>query len=128
MSQPPRSAADPRTRLLSQAASPATSTEHGTFRFEPSPSGSRPSSPSVRTSANPSNALRAVLPSTSWLKRAATTTELARESGVRHPRVMYASYYIPSIAWIGRYEWSYLVGDVVAGSTLFVPAHVDARD
>ncbi|KAK6507746.1 hypothetical protein TWF481_006168 [Arthrobotrys musiformis] len=47
-----------------------------------------------------------------------TTSELARQSGVRHPRLMYMSYYIPAIKWIPHYDLKYLAGDVIAGITM----------
>lgn len=52
------------------------------------------------------------------LKRKTTTARMAEEAGVTRPWLMYASYYIPSIGWIGNYQWSYLLGDVVAGGEL----------
>ncbi|KAF3908365.1 Prestin [Arthrobotrys entomopaga] len=53
-----------------------------------------------------------------------TTSELARESGVKHPRLNYLSYYIPAIKWIPHYDLKYLAGDITAGitmSSIYIP-------
>ncbi|KAF3904721.1 Prestin [Dactylellina cionopaga] len=47
-----------------------------------------------------------------------STSELARQSGVKHPRLMYMSYYIPALKWIPHYDLKYLAGDVTAGITM----------
>ncbi|KAK6346649.1 hypothetical protein TWF696_006769 [Orbilia brochopaga] len=51
-------------------------------------------------------------------RRKLSTAELARYSGVKHPHLMYLSYYIPALKWIPHYDFKYLAGDVVAGITL----------
>ncbi|KAK6537358.1 hypothetical protein TWF694_011550 [Orbilia ellipsospora] len=53
-----------------------------------------------------------------------STSELARSSGVKHPRLNYLSYYIPAIKWIPHYDLKYLAGDVIAGitmSSIYIP-------
>ncbi|KAI9669466.1 MAG: hypothetical protein M1817_004691 [Caeruleum heppii] len=47
-----------------------------------------------------------------------TTQQLARRHGVKHPRSMYLTYYIPFFQWIQQYRWSYLQGDVIAALTM----------
>ncbi|EPS36314.1 hypothetical protein H072_10196 [Dactylellina haptotyla CBS 200.50] len=47
-----------------------------------------------------------------------STSELARYSGVKHPRLMYMSYYIPAIKWVPHYDLKYLAGDITAGITM----------
>ena len=95
--------ADPRTRLLSELNDSA---DNGTFTS----GSSRPSSPGS-TRSGPT--LKPGL-----LNRAATTISRAEEAGVRHPWLMYMSYYVPSISWVAAYEWRFLPGDIAAGSML----------
>lgn len=99
---------DLRTSLLSTR----DTSDLGTFTV--------PSSP-VNESANESvlgESVRSGSSKKGWLHRAATTTALAEDAGVRRPWLMYISYYIPFIAWVGEYQWSFLLGDVVAGGKL----------
>lgn len=44
------------------------------------------------------------------------TKILGEEYGVKNPRLTYWMYYIPGLSWMSRYEKSYLLGDVIAGS------------
>ena len=44
-----------------------------------------------------------------------TTQTLAERHGVKNPTLVYWMYYIPGLSWMGRYERSYLLGDMVAG-------------
>lgn len=102
--------ANPRTRLLHDNVS-----DNGTF----SPIGSLPSSAgsSVRSGRlGGGGSSPAGNHKQNWRQRAATTTNLAEEAGVKYPWLMYMSYYIPCISWVGRYEWSFFVGDLAAGS------------
>ncbi|KAF8532838.1 sulfate transporter family-domain-containing protein [Trichophaea hybrida] len=119
---PPPHFANPRTRLLYDNVS-----DNGTF----SPfGGSLPSSAgsSVRSGrigggggsggGNGGSGSGGGTQKQNWRQRAATTTNLAEEAGVKYPWLMYMSYYIPCIAWVRRYEWSHLVGDIAAGITM----------
>lgn len=113
--RPHRHDADPLTRLLRDSEGSA---DHGTFTSQHFRD-SRPGSPRVvptTTGPEPTDSIRLGLsrPAT-FLKRATATAELAENAGVKRPWLMYMSYYIPCIGWIGRYKWSYLLGDVVAG-------------
>ncbi|KAL9087472.1 MAG: hypothetical protein Q9159_003609 [Coniocarpon cinnabarinum] len=47
-----------------------------------------------------------------------TTRILAQKHGVRHPRLMYLDYYLPSLRWIQQYKVAYLTGDLVAALTM----------
>jgi len=109
-SKPHHRAADPRARLLQELNDNAS--DNGTF----TPIGSRPASSddSVRSGGGGS------APKRSWLQRATTTTVLAEEAGVKRPWLMYLSYYIPCIAWVQKYQWSFFMGDVAAGSEFSV--------
>ena len=106
--------ADPRTRLLSDYVS-----DNGTFAPGSCQSSSRGSS--IRSGAGAGAGAgpgSGAASKRGWMKRAATTAELAEGAGVKHPWLMYLSYYIPCIAWVGHYEWSHLLGDFAAGSML----------
>lgn len=110
-----RPPAHPRTRLLHDDAY----SDNGTF----TPIASRPVSPggSDSHSDQPSSTGGSVLRRSKWLTRTAATTSVAEEAGVKRPWLMYVSYYVPVIAWVGRYEWSFLVGDVAAGGACPLP-------
>ncbi|KAI5809265.1 sulfate transporter family-domain-containing protein [Pyronema omphalodes] len=95
--KPPGRPADPRTRLLAEYTQDA---DNGTFS-------SRPTSPGGSVSSG-----------SNWFKRATTTATLAEGAGVKHPWLMYLSYYIPCIGWVGHYQWSFLIGDIAAGITI----------
>ena len=120
--------ADPRTRLLSEFHEHYVS-DNGTFA-----PGSCPSSrgSSIRSAAGAGAGVgpgSGAASKRGWMKRAATTAELAEGAGVKHPWLMYLSYYIPCIAWIGHYEWGHLMGDFAAGSMLpFSPPPPPAYD
>lgn len=101
--KPPGKPADPRTRLLSEYTQDA---DNGTFSSRPTSSGG-----SVSSGLN-------------WFKRATTTATLAEGAGVKHPWLMYLSYYIPCIGWVGHYQWSFLIGDVAAGSMFLLSSTV----
>ena len=105
-SKPHHRAIDQRTRLLQGLHDNAS--DNGTF----TPIDSRPASPgdSVRSGSG------GLPPKRTWLERATTTTVLAEEAGVKRPWLMYLSYYIPCIAWVQKYQWSFFMGDVAAGS------------
>ncbi|KAF1811662.1 sulfate transporter [Eremomyces bilateralis CBS 781.70] len=47
-----------------------------------------------------------------------TTKYLANKYGVKNRRIMYISYYIPFLNWIGQYKWIYLRGDLIAALTV----------
>lgn len=106
---------NPFTRLLRDSEG---STDHGTFTSQHFRD-SRPGSPRVvpvTTGLEPTDSIRIGLSARgTFLKRATATAELAENAGVKRPWLMYMSYYIPCIGWVGRYKWSYLLGDVVAG-------------
>jgi hypothetical protein len=107
---------NPRTRLLSELYSDNIS-DNGTFS---TPIGSpRPGSPVDCTSSirsGRSGRAVSIRNKPGWVRRATMTTNIAEEAGVKRPWLMYLSYYIPCIAWVGHYQWSFLVGDVAAGS------------
>lgn len=116
-SRPPRSANQPNplTRLL--AAHPdGNSSDHGTFTS--SDDETRPGTPVASVNSTPEVRMGGGI----LLKRKTTTARMAEEAGVTRPWLMYASYYIPSIGWMGTYQWSYLLGDVVAGSEFALAA------
>lgn len=110
-SRPSRGANEPNplTRLLA-ARLDGDSSDHGTFTS--SDDETRPGTPVASVSSGPEVRMGGGI----LLKRKTTTARMAQEAGVTRPWLMYASYYIPSIGWMGTYQWSYLVGDVVAGS------------
>ena len=106
--------ADPRTRLLSELHDRSAS-DHGTFTLGGAGSCQSSRSSSIRSAPGTGAGAGA---KRGWMKRAVTTTELAEGAGVKHPWLMYLSYYIPCIAWVGHYQWSLLLGDFAAGSML----------
>lgn len=109
-SRPSRGAHQPNplTRLLAERSDGNTS-DHGTFTS--SDDETRPGTPVASMHSGSEVRMGGGI----LLKRKTTTTRMAQEAGVTRPWLMYASYYIPSIGWMGTYQWSYLVGDVVAG-------------
>ena len=46
------------------------------------------------------------------------TQWLAKQHGIEMSWMMYLSYYVPLINWIGQYRWSYVRGDLVAALTM----------
>lgn len=107
-SRPSRDAHQPNplTRLL---AVDGNTSDHGTFTS--SDDETRPGTPVASVHLGPEVRMGGGI----LLKRKTTTARMAEEAGVTRPWLMYASYYIPSIGWMGTYQWSYLLGDVVAG-------------
>lgn len=103
----PSRGANPLTRLL---AVDGNTSDHGTFTS--SDDDTRPGTPVASVHLGPEVRMGGGI----LLKRKTTTARMAEEAGVTRPWLMYASYYIPSIGWLGTYQWSYLLGDVVAGS------------
>jgi hypothetical protein len=51
-------------------------------------------------------------------KKMSTTNWLAEQHGITNTRTMYFSYYIPFLAWVKQYKWSYLRGDLIAALTM----------
>ena len=122
-SRPGKSHQDPNplTRLLRE-----TEGSHGTFDIN----NSRPGSPFIvpaTSGLEPTDSILGGRLGPSLLKRATATAELAEGAGVKRPWLMYLSYYIPCIAWIGRYRWNYFIGDLVAGGWYPLPWHRASR-
>ncbi|PWW73953.1 hypothetical protein C7212DRAFT_283826 [Tuber magnatum] len=108
---------NPLTRLLRDSEG---TPDHGTFTSQDFRD-SRPGSPRVipvTTGSEPPDLRSGLSGRGTFLKRATATAELAENAGVKRPWLMYMSYYIPCIGWVGRYKWSFLLGDVVAGVTM----------
>ncbi|RKF61112.1 putative sulfate transporter [Erysiphe neolycopersici] len=53
----------------------------------------------------------------SYSKRS-TTSYLAEQHGIENIKSMYLTYYIPSLAWIWQYRWSYVKGDLISALTM----------
>lgn len=133
----PRHNPNPLTRLLSEHVDPVHDgpCNHGTFSPRPISSGSQgPYSPVLRPLAfsglspslgpSASNHLGLETDSISsgrggrlgsWGIKP-NTADLAKHHGVKNPTLMYLSYYVPCVSWIGNYRLSYLPGDIIAGS------------
>jgi hypothetical protein len=47
-----------------------------------------------------------------------TTGWMAHKNGVKHPRLMYLTYYIPLLNWAKQYEWRFFTGDLIAALTM----------
>ncbi|RKF65785.1 putative sulfate transporter [Golovinomyces cichoracearum] len=52
------------------------------------------------------------------LKKKSKTRYLAEQHGIANTKSMYLTYYIPILAWIGQYRWSYVKGDLTAAITM----------
>lgn len=118
----PRGEPNPLTRLLVQRRDNAS--DHGTFSSDDE---TRPGTPQVSGSGSGEGSIHSTtearLGGSILLKRKTTTARMAEEAGVTRPWLMYASYYIPSIGWVGKYQWSFLLGDVVAGGEFCVDCY-----